>query len=141
MIRFLRLFGAFRALEVSYRMALDDAARLRESLDEMSGEKLRLQDRLDAALGDKEHLWDAMQEALGNERQALRMQVNHAVQKAGGGVPYPDSHSLPPTAVRPLQEPGPVGRAGRRLPSEAAYQSTHAFVEEFVLDLNKRASH
>jgi hypothetical protein len=130
MLWFLRLFPAFRALALNYSEALTKAADLRDSLDEIAIEKLRLQDRLDAALTDKEHLWNSMQDAIDNERAALRMQVNHAVQKAGGGIPYPDAHSLPSSAVRPLQAPGPVGRQGRILASEAITRRTQQWINE-----------
>lgn len=139
MIWFLRLFSAFRDMEALLEMqaqtAEDMEADLKachSSLEDVGIEKLQLQDRLESALSDKEHLWAAMNEALGNERDALRMQVNHAVQKSGGGIPYPDSHSLPPSAARPLQAPGPVGRSGRRLPSEMGQDQTNKFIAEFA---------
>lgn len=131
-LSFLRLFPQFAACE-------SDLAECRTALAELSTEKLMLQDRLDAALADKEHLWRSMNEALANERNSLRMQVNHAVQKAGGGVPYPDAHSLPAGATQPIQESGPVGRRGRLLSSEAVQQQSRKFIAAFVEDLNQRA--
>lgn len=135
----LRLFPAFLWMEanlVSMRTAFDqlsrDLAECRAALAELSTEKLVLQDRLDAALADRDHLWNAMQEALTNERDALRMQVNHAVQKSGGGIPYPDSHSLPAASVRPVQEPGPIGRRGRILASEAGRRQTDIVIEKIT---------
>lgn len=124
MLWFLRLFARFHALEAQ----LED---LRRSHQDLMTEKLLLQDRLDGALADKEHLWSLTQEALNAERSAMRMQVNHAVQKAGGGIPFPDAHSLPPAQVR-VQEPGPVGRRGRMLPSETAAQTNRTFLNEYL---------
>lgn len=122
-IWFLRLFSVFRATE-------GDLVAAREALDELSTEKLLLQDRLDAALADKDKLWSTMQDALDNERAALRSQVNHAVQKTGGGIPYPDAHFLPAGSVREVQASGPIGRRGRLLPSEAAQRQTGRFLAE-----------
>lgn len=136
---FLRLFPAFLLLEahlVSLRTTFDqlsrDLAECRAALADLSTEKLMLQDRLDAALADRDQLWSTMQQALTNERDALRMQVNHAVQKSGGGIPYPDSHSLPATSVRPVQQPGPVGRRGRILASEAGRRQTDMVIEKIT---------
>lgn len=106
-----------------------DLDACREALEELSTEKLLLQDRLDSAIADKDNLWAAMTEALNNERDAYRMTVNHAVQKSGGGIPFPDSHSLPPNLIREPQKPGPVGRRGRLLPSEVASRQTRRYVE------------
>ncbi len=138
-LRFLRLFRIFRELEARTETLIREKRTLqtdltfsRAAFNEAQSDKLRLQDRLDAALADKDHLWNIMQDSLNNERNALRMQVNHAVQKAGGGIPYPDAHSLPAEAVRPLQTPGPVGRSGRQLPSEVLARHNNRAIEEIV---------
>jgi len=148
-IWFLRLFPVFlrlaervdmQARELHAREGVDsratamqsELAEVRESLHNLQMEKLMLQDRLDAALTDKDRLWNTMQDALDNERNSLRMQVNHAVQKSGGGIPYPDAHSLPAASVARPQQAGPVGRRGRLLPSEAAAQQSSQFIKDFV---------
>ncbi len=129
---FLGLFHTFNAL-------MRETESLRTAVNELTTEKLLLQDRLEAALEDKQHLWIGMESALQNEREALRTQVNHAVQRAGGGIPYPNAHSLPANVVREPQTPGPVGRRGRMLPSEIAQQQTQKFMEEFVESLAPKA--
>lgn len=135
MLFFLRLFSIFRDLEARAAMqsrtqqefddltaeknSLEtDLGNIREAYQELTTEKLLLQDRLDSAIQDKDKLWEEMSNALENERFALRMQINHAVQHAGGGVVYADAHALPAAVVRPIQKGGPVGRSGRLLPSE-----------------------
>lgn len=138
MLWFLRLFSAFQTMELllerhrqSNESLTAQLGTLREAHQELVTEKLLLQDRLEAALADKEHLWAMTQDALNAERNAMRMQVNHAVQKAGGGIPFPDAHSLPPAQVR-VQQPGPVGRRGRILPSESVAQQNHDFLSEYI---------
>ncbi len=161
--RFLRLFPAFADLEERvdiqarelYALEGVDAragdllrqkrhleselADLRESYHTLQMEKLMLQDRLEASLTDKDRLWGAMQDALDNERYSMRMQINHAVQKASGGIPFPDAHSLPASSVAKTQQPGPVGRRGRLLPSEAAAQQSTQFIREFVETMEPRS--
>lgn len=119
-------------LENRVRTLETDLGFSRNACEEMSTEKLLLQDRLDSAIQDKEQLWGTMQEALSGERNALRMQINHAVQKAGGGIPYPDSHALPANAAYQPQKPGPIGRTARVLPSEMQSRANHNFMEEWV---------
>lgn len=157
---FLRLFDEFRGLEAQVAELTGQCARQQAAYErlqseceklltkkqdlqtdltfsraahsEASTDKLLLQDRLEAALADKDHLWDVMKRSLESERNALRMQVNHAVQKAGGGIPYPDAHSLSAASVRPVQEPGAVGRKGRLLPSESLARHNQSFMQELV---------
>jgi hypothetical protein len=127
---FLRLFPLFAVNEA-------DLLVCRQAIEDMTADNLRLQDRLDSALAEKEHLWTAMQEAMDNERHAMRMQINHAIQKAGGGIPYPDSHSLPVASILPLQESGPIGRSGRILPSEAVARRNASFSRQFTQRVSK----
>lgn len=115
---FLRLFGAYR--------------RLAASVEVLQTEKLILQDRLDGALQDRDRVWESFQAALAGERLAYQMQINHAVQKAGGGVPYPDAHSLPSGALPKQQAPGAIGRGSRMLFSESAARHNRQFIEELV---------
>lgn len=128
MISLVRLFPQFRELEVRLSSAESDVVLARAANEDLIQEKEVLEARLNAALADKEKLWDAMQDALNGERLSYQMQINHAVQKSGGGIPYPNAHSLPPATTR-LQEPGAIGRRGRELPSEAAAKSNERFLE------------
>src|SRR4051812_27907854 len=117
---FLRLFPAFRELELENRSLSHDLAVSRSSNEELMAEAT-------AATADKEKLWATMQEALAGERNALRMQVNHAVQRSGGTAPYQDAHSMPDT---PPQEP--FGRHGRMLPSELVSRNNAHVIEEII---------
>ena len=156
MIWLLRLFPQFRELDALVQMQAEkvqefenleakttdlvvenqsltqDISNLQEANQELVNEKLRLEDRLEAMTTDRDKLWDTMQDAIHGERYAYQTMVNHAVQKNGGGIPFPDSHSLPPAEVRKIQVPGPIGRAARILPSELARRETNRFVSEFV---------
>lgn len=113
-----------------------DVSNLREANQELVNEKLRLEDRLEAAVTDRDKLWNSMQDAIHGERYAYQTMVNHAVQKNGGGVPFADAHQLPPSEVRKIQTPGPIGRSARILPSEMAARATRDFVEQFVEGLD-----
>lgn len=115
-----------------------DLQNLREAHQDLITEKLLLEDRLNSALEDKQRLWDSMQEALNGERNALRTMVNHSVQKNGGGIPFPDAHSLPPSEIRKVQTPGPVGRSQRILPSEITERASRKFVNEYVQTLGPK---
>jgi regulator of replication initiation timing len=105
------------------KSAEHDIASLQEANQELTTENLRLQDRLDAAIEDKQNLWSLVHESLDGERYALHTQVNHATQRAGGGIPYPEASTLPEDRVARLQKSGPVGRAGRMLPSQIALRA------------------
>lgn len=160
MLRFLRLFGRFREMEAlvamqarnieecdgTYKALLAEKDRLAAGLaelrseidevctanDQLATDKTLLGDRLESAIQDKDRLWETMNQALNGERYAYQTMVNHAVQKTGGGIPYVDAHSLPPSEIRQLQKPGPIGRSSRMLPSEGALRATNSFVREFV---------
>lgn len=140
---FLRLFPQFRNLEALALMQAESTEQC-ESLtvtrDELIREKLLLEDRLSAAIADKDRLWDAMQQAMDGERYALHTMVNHAVAKAGGGTPYQDAHTLPPSEIRKVQVAGPVGRRGRELPSQIAARESERFLNEYVETINPQAT-
>lgn len=123
------------SLETDLTALNTDLENLQESHDELANEKLLLQDQLESAIADKEKLWAMVEEALGSERNALRTMVNHAVQKASGGIPFPEAHSLPPEAAARPNKPGAVGRAGRMLQSQAVMQRNQEFVREYVESL------
>lgn len=139
---FLRLFPQVRDLEMLAQMQAESAEQCRSFAEDVSNleaardaliqEKVLLEDRLSAALADKDRLWESMQRALDGERYALRTMVNHAVAKAGGGTPYQDAHTLPPSEVRQVQKAGPIGRSGRVLTSQIAMQESQRFVGELV---------
>lgn len=156
MLFLLRLFSQFRELEALCQMQAtkaeefdkmearvseliteneslnQDFHNLQDSNQELITEKLRLEDRLQSAIEDKQKLWDTMQEALREERFAYQTMVNHAVQQKGFGVPYPEAHTLPADVVRKPQQPGPVGRSARMLPSEAAFRSSMNFIKSYA---------
>lgn len=147
---FLRLFPRFRDLESLAQMQaesaeetgslVEDVANLERVREEMVREKLLLEDRLSAALADKDRLWEAMQQAMDGERYALHTMVNHAVAKSGGGTPYQDAHTLPPSEIRKVQTPGYVGRRGRTLPSEMAEKETEKFLNSWLEQINPQAT-
>jgi hypothetical protein len=158
MLWFLRLFPIFRNLEalvqiqakkaeefdavsaslsearVELESANTDLENLREAHQDLVTEKLLLQDRLESAMADKDNLWSLFNESLGHERYALQTMVNHAVQKTGAGIPFPEAHSLPSSAVKPLQPGGSVGRAARMLPSEAVGRANQAFIRNYYAE-------
>lgn len=121
-----------RDAEVQTHSLSLDIDSLREANQELMHEKALLQDRLASAIDDKDRLWTLTQEALTSERGALRMQVNHAIQRSGGGIPYPDVHSLPQNSVPRPQEPGVIGRHARRLPSEDIAIQTAQNIRTFL---------
>lgn len=121
--RFLRLFPSF--------LRIEDAYRVHEQ------EIVRLQDRLEAAQSDRVKLWDTMQEALRGERLAYQSAINHAVQRMGGGVVYPEAHSLPLNAVPRDTKNEAIG--SRMLPSERVNRETQRFVTELVAESKKQA--
>lgn len=122
-------------------MAEDELTRVREAYDGEVQAHLRTQDRLDAALKEVEHVWEIANKAIDGERQSYQGQINHLVQKSGGGVVYPEAHSLPENAVPRAQPGGPIGRAGRMLPSQMAAMAQRAAVERYVetLDPERKA--
>lgn len=150
---FLSLFKPFRELEALAQMQAEKAEQfdaqttmleergarcislgidldnLRDENDRLASDKAVLQDRVDSLMEENGRVWNLLQEALANERSALRMQLNFEVQRHGGGIPYPEAHSLPPSAVRPVQKPGTIGRSARMLPSEAIARHDRAFIE------------
>lgn len=150
LLRFLRLFPAFVALErhslqqsnamisqgLCYTKTLNQVSALngdltsaRQEIEDLLTEKRILEDRLTTALVDHDRMWEALQDALGNERFALRTQINHLTQRSGAGTPYQDAHRIPDSAVARPQEPGPIGRRGRVLPSQLARQQSIANIK------------
>lgn len=119
----LQLFPAYRDLQ-------DEAAQLRKAYDDASQENLRLLDRIEALSADRTRLWETMQTALDSERQSLRTQINHLVQRSGGGVPYPEAHTLPPHAVPREQDTSPIARP--MMPGEAVRAQTSKFVKNYL---------
>lgn len=117
-----------------------DLHELRDSHEEIVREKLILEDRNQGLMDDRQRLWDVVETSLGSERSALRAQVNHAVQRAGGGIPYPDAHSLPKSVVPKAEPPGFAGRRGRMLGSQAAVLEASRFaMEELLPELQRQA--
>jgi hypothetical protein len=122
---FLRLFEWVRDME--------------SALVSMEAENSQLRKQSEAMLEERCDLWNLVHDtlakydvAVANERAAYQMHVNHATQKMGGGIPYPDAHNLPPSAV-PNPDP-PKGGYGRRfvLPSEAVAQASERMIRKYV---------
>jgi len=109
---------------------LDEVETLREANRQLITDNARLEDRVEAASEDRNRLWAAMQGALDGERTALHTQINHLVQRSGGGIPYPEAHTLPAVAVPREQSTAPISRA--MMPGEAVARQTAKFVEEYV---------
>ena len=124
-LRFLRLFAAFRALEQDRDVTV---ANLCETVQQLSTDKLLLQDRLDSVLNDRAKLWDMMQTAIENERATLQMQVNFATQQRFGVTPFPDAVKLP-DSMEASEHSAPLGR--RRMPSEDMAFRASQFAKEF----------
>lgn len=146
----LRLFPEYRMLRDVERSLLDaqeeakkltdalesetsDVVGLRDAVNELVTEKRILEAQLEAAEKDKEHLWTVMQDCLAGERTSLHTQINHLVQQRGGGIPYPNAHSMPPAAVPKIQPPGAVGRRGRVLASQLADAQSMNFLRHELL--------
>lgn len=135
---FLHLFARVRWQDVTI-------ANLQEAAAEARSEATALRQALDDARRDRENVWELVKAALSaertavaNERAAYQMHVNHAVQRQGGGVPYPEAHSLPPEATPKLDaETGPAGRMSRILPSEVYAQAAKSFI---AADIARRQS-
>lgn len=125
-LRFLRLFSAFRALEQDRDATV---ANLCESLQQMTTEKLLLQDRLDAVMEDRAKLWGMMERSIENERATLQMQVNFGTQQRFGITPFPEAVHLPPSAEPSAEKSAPFGR--RMMPSEMVAQRTREFVRTY----------
>jgi hypothetical protein len=125
-LRFLRLFSAFRALEQDRGVIVDG---LRESVQELTTEKLLLRDRLDAVMNDRGELWRMMERAIENERDTLKTQANFYSQQRYGVVQYPESVKLPESMEASEHAAGPLGR--RQMPSERMAQQTSKFIREY----------
>lgn len=94
MIRFLRLFSAFRRMETAV------------------SERVRLQDQIHELTGQLDWLRSMVTEAQTNERKAYQMLVNFETQGKIGVCPFPDAPKLPPAAVeRMTREPVEIGSA------------------------------
>lgn len=105
-LRLLRLFSHFRRLEADRDATV---AQLRESLQDVTTEKLVLQDRLDSVMDDRAKLWDVMQKAIENERATLQMQVNFSAQQRFGVTPFPEAVHLQPTQEPNAEHLKPFG--------------------------------
>lgn len=129
---FLRLFKAFRDLESRRTVEMLDLQAAMEELvserDSLTTERDSLLRQLETATSDRTQMWEMVNKALEGERTAYQMHINASWQKQGGGVPYPAAPSLAPNAVPVKQEPGPVGRTARVLPSQLVRQRTNDFI-------------
>lgn len=109
-----------------------DVTAARDEIEILRQEAAVMTERLDAAIRDKERLWEMAQKAIEGERFANHTAYNHEVQRHGGGIPYPDAHALPVNVVPPIQKPGPVGRLGRMLTSQAVFNQSRAHLVEYL---------
>lgn len=125
MLRFLRLFAAFRALEADRDATV---ALLREELQREASEKMLCQDRLDAVMADRSKLWDMVTEAVGNERETLKTMANYRIQSTYGVTPYPEAGTLPES-----RQPEHIENTPRWLtPSERVAQHNKTFMDKLV---------
>jgi hypothetical protein len=127
LLRFLRLFSAFRALESDRD---SQVVVLREALQQETTRALTLQDRLDSAERERAELWAMTRECVNGERAAYQAHINAAWQKQGHGTPYPDAPHIPAHAVPQEQDTTPIGR--RPLPSEAMATVTRQFLQNLA---------
>lgn len=147
-LRFLRLFPQFRAIEerqhntlLDLSEARDEAARerdeLRAALQEENTQKLILQDRLDAAQESVSRLWGMVDAAQQRAYRAMEMQVNYSTQQRFGVTPYPEASHLPPSLEPDLESDSIVRR--RMAPSELIADQKRKLRNEIVDRLTKTA--
>lgn len=84
MIWFLRLFSAFRRMELAV------------------SEQVRLQDQIHELTGQLDWLRSMVTEAQTNERKAYQMLVNFETQGKVGVCPFPDAPKLPPAVMQQM---------------------------------------
>ncbi len=128
-LRFLRLFQAFRALEGDRDVTV---ASLCETVQQMTTEKLLLQDRLDSLMNDRAELWRMMEKAIENERATLQMQVNFSAQQKFGVIPFPEATHLP-ASMEAGDARAPI--PGYRTPSQRIQARTNKFAQSFAQKL------
>lgn len=148
-LRFLRLFPEFRAVEsmmvdwrekfmaatASLEAIAHDEVEFQNTLRtvvELQHENSKLIDRVDALLEDRTALWASFQESLRSERASYQLGINSAVQRMNGGIPYPDAPHL---AVQATQEPGEstsLGRQGRISSSDRLNEATNAYIQSKI---------
>lgn len=124
-LRFLRLFAAFRSLEQDRDATVSE---LRTAVQESTMQNLLLQDRLDSMASDRAKLWEMMETAIQNERSTLQMQVNFAVQQKHGLTPFPEAVHLPESQQPSPEDAAPFAR--RLMPSELIARRTTQFMKE-----------
>lgn len=134
-LRFLRLFPAFRALEQDRDATL---TALRESLQEQNTQNLLLQDRLDFAMEDRGKLWDAMVSAQSAKDLSYQMQINFATQQKFGVTPFPEATHLPPSSAPSPENLTAFG--GFQLPSARIAQRTANWARNHAQRLHQTAS-
>lgn len=126
-LRLLRLFSAFRALEEDRDATV---AQLRAELSDAQDEARDLTAKLD----DRTELWRLVHESAAAEREAHRMVINYSVQQRFGITPYPDAQHLPESV-------GPETGAHvprRQLPSELMDAAKKQFMPELIAKYNAR---
>ncbi len=137
---FLRLFSYVLELELDNNRLRVQRDNAQDGMTELNTLAESLRRRLEDCESDRQHLWTLVSDALSsertafaNERAAYQMHVNHAVQRQGGGIPYPGAHSLPPNVLTNLDaETGAAGRKGREIPSIAVRQRFDQLVHNAV---------
>lgn len=131
-----RLFPSLRVeneiLSAQLAAAQADVTSARDEMEVLRQERDAMSESLAIALKDKDRLWEMAEKALAAERFANHTAYNHEVQRHGGGIPYPEAHSLPPNIVPPVQKSGPIGRSGRILTSQAMMQQSRVALAEYM---------
>ncbi len=128
-LRFLRLFSAFRVLEQDRDATVQ---RLSQSVEEMTAQNLRLQDRIEFSEQDRARLWDSMQAAQAAKDLAYQMHLNVQWQKQGYAAPYPDAPQIPERHVPQAVTRATVGRP--RLGSEMVRGVTEQFIQDLMTE-------
>ncbi len=125
----LRIFPSLRRLSAEVEL-------LRSANQQLQQENLQMQDRLDAAMEDRKQLWTMTRESSAAKDYAYQTQINHLIQREGGGTPYPDAHSLPENVIPHDKDTTPIAR--RMMPGEIARLRTEKFIRSYAEDLAKK---
>lgn len=125
---FLRLFPQFRALEAVEHDEVE-LANTRNTVTELQHENDKLTDRVDTLLEDRKALWGSFQESLRAERASYQLSVNSAVQRSGGGIPYPDAPHLAQQQVPQPGESTSLGRQSRISISDRVNSATSQYLQ------------
>lgn len=123
-MRLLALLGLHKPYE-------DQIAALRQSLQDVTVEKLIAEDRLRSAIVDKEQLWKLMSQSIQDMKVAYQMHINLSWQKQGLPAPYPESPGMGPEQVSAQQMPADRTIPRPMLASEAVALHKKRFIDQY----------